>query len=141
MMLQREEVFVGGVTGSHHVTAINQWIDETKRPFSWSAMSNANVADMIQHHDWDPGWRRRVVKTFKAFDKDEAWAKRPLILIHDGMHGELQATYVIDGWHRFVMYYKIQKNEPMIKFPTWIFTPEELARFKVDPKQLKMVPR
>lgn len=132
LVLTRAEVFTGDVTGSHNVSDINKWIDETQRPPTMSAMHHDNVLDMLNKHDWEEGDETRIEEIMRAFLHTEPWARRPLILIQDGMHGDMPSTFVIDGWHRFAMYYFLQKQHDLIKFPTWIFKPEELAQFKLE---------
>lgn len=123
--LVAHEIFTGEETGRTNITMLRKWLVEQKRPIEKRGFMMANALSLLEHHAWDDSFEKRIASLSKM--------KEPDPLIVTTMPDLPIGVYVIDGWHRLAIYYKVclQMKSPVCPFTCYIVTPEDLKRFPV----------
>lgn len=132
----REEVFDGEKTGSTNITAMRAWLEGNKHPISMNAFQMWNAKDMLEDHEFDETFTPRVNSLLELLEKTGKF--EPLILAQDNDG----SVFVIDGWHRLAITYKIclQKKMTFCPFPAYVVSMADCKMFPVKGVLVNGVP-
>ncbi len=125
--LNVQECFTGEVTGSTNITALLEWVKTTDREPEKVAFQNWNARDLLEAHEFDRTFKRRIKSLTEKIIKDKTVEPLLCVKIEDG------SVYVIDGWHRLQIIYLscTAKQMNIVPFLAYMVTLEEAKRFPV----------